>query len=128
MPSATKIPQLRLTAYRSESYVVERLDQLRISINTGRAELLIRLEEQENELRKWTGENLRALADQQQHHKKRAAASSHLAPAAGSRLSRHWCLPSCWFIGLRVRRGGKGIGVLLAIAILVFYYLLSPTR
>src|SRR6185503_10954154 len=119
---ATKLPAPTDTA--KNSYVVERLDQLRISINTGRAELMSRLqggasdpEEMEwRELRQQTysGPPERQAAAQRTLHRRLALSISPLVFALlGGAL------------GLRVRRGGKGIGILLALAILVVYYLSS---
>lgn len=119
---ATKIPAGEITA--KSSYVVERLDQLRISINTGRAELLARLnggaadpdEMDWQELTRYasSGPPAQQGSGKRTLHRRLALSVSPLVFALlGGAL------------GLRVRRGGKGIGVLLAIAILVVYYLTS---
>jgi LPS export ABC transporter permease LptG/LPS export ABC transporter permease LptF len=119
---ATKLPAATDTV--KNSYVVERLDQLRISINTGRAELMSRLqggatdpeEMGWRELRQQTysGPPERQAAAQRTLHRRLALSISPLVFALlGGAL------------GLRVRRGGKGIGILLALAILVVYYLAS---
>ena len=119
---ATKLPAA--TENEKHSYVVERLDQLRLSINTGRAELMSRLSENEIEPDEMDWQQLRnysslgtarqQAATQRTLHRRLALSISPIVFALlGGAL------------GLRVRRGGKGIGVLLAIAILVVYYLIS---
>ena len=119
---ATKLPAP--TDTNQNSYVVERLDQLRLSINTGRAELMSRLNGNEVEPEEMDWRQLRSnssigtpgqqAATQRTLHRRLALSISPLVFALlGGAL------------GLRVRRGGKGIGVLLAIAILIVYYLIS---
>ncbi|MEP6637037.1 MAG: LptF/LptG family permease, partial [Acidobacteriota bacterium] len=106
------------------SYVVERLDQLRISIDTGRAELIQQLnrEKPEPEELDWT--DLR----------QKARSEVPAERAEGQRImQRKLALSASPFLfalfgaalGLRIRRGGRGIGVLLALAIVVVYYLVS---
>ncbi len=117
---ATKIPAPANADQRS--YVVERLDQLRISINTGRAEILKRMNESEmgpeeldwRELRKQasSGGPEENRAGQRTLHRRLALSVSPLLFALiGGAL------------GMKVRRGGRGIGVLLAILIVVVYYM-----
>ncbi|HKR60304.1 MAG TPA: LptF/LptG family permease [Pyrinomonadaceae bacterium] len=119
---ATKLPSP--TETDRNSFVVERLDQLRISINTGRAELMSQLKGNDGEPDEMNWRELRTqistttgpkqAAAQRTFHRRLALSISPLVFALlGGAL------------GLRVRRGGKGIGVLLAIAILVVYYLIS---
>lgn len=119
---ATKLPAS--SDPDKNSYVVERLDQLRLSINTGRAELMSRLNGNELEPEEMDWHQLRSdsssrtpaqqAAIQRTLHRRLAFSISPIVFALlGGAL------------GLRVRRGGKGIGVLLAIAILVVYYLIS---
>ena len=106
------------------SYVVERLDQFRISINTGRKDILKRLNQQESDAEEldWT-----AL-------KAQAASSDPKEKGAGQRtLHRRLALSVSPFlfallggaIGMRVRRGGRSLGVLLALLIVIVYYLVS---
>jgi len=119
---ATKINVV--TNVDQRSYVVERLDQLRISINTGRTELLKRMNESEmgpeeldwRELRKQAsfGQLEESRAGQRTLHRRLALSVSPLLFALiGGAL------------GMRVRRGGRGIGVLLALLIMIAYYLVS---
>lgn len=119
---ATKIPAPANVDQRS--YVVESLDQLRISINTGRAEILKRMDKSEmgpeeldwRELRKQasSGEQEESNAGQRTLHRRLALSVSPLLFALmGGAL------------GMRVRRGGRGIGVLLALLIVIVYYMSS---
>ena len=106
------------------SYIVERSEQLRIAINTGRSALLERLAKDE------TG------PDELEWHELKASAYSGSAREqneAQRTLHRRLALsisPLLFAllggaIGIRVRRGGRGIGVLLSITVLVLYYLVS---
>jgi len=119
---ATKLPAP--SDANKNSYVVERLDQLRLSIDTGRADLMSRLNGNEVEPEEMDWQQLRSnassgtagrqAATQRTLHRRLALSVSPIVFALlGGAL------------GLRVRRGGKGIGVLLAIGILVVYYLIS---
>lgn len=119
---ATKLPAL--TEAEKDSYVVERLDQLRISIDTGRAGLISRLngnavEPDELNWQQLVGQTSSGTAEQQ------AAAQRTLHRRLALSISPIVFAFLGGALGLRVRRGGKGIGVLLAIAILVVYYLMS---
>ena len=118
---ATKLPA---EAAPDKSYVVESLEQLRLSINTGRRELMSRLNSEEAE------------PDEMDWQQLRSRASSGTSPAhiaAQRTMHRRLALSVSPIVfallggalGLRVRRGGKGIGILLAIGILVLYYLIS---
>jgi LPS export ABC transporter permease LptF/LPS export ABC transporter permease LptG len=118
---ATKIPAPANADQRS--YVVERLDQLRISINTGRSEILKRINQEMGpeeldwrELRKQasSGEPEESRAAQRTLHRRLAlSVSPFLFALIGGAL------------GMRVRRGGRGIGVLLALLIMIVYYMVS---
>jgi LPS export ABC transporter permease LptG/LPS export ABC transporter permease LptF len=119
---ATKLPAP--TEAEKSSYVVERLDQLRISIDTGRAGLMSRLsgnavEPEEMGWQQLVGQTSSGAAEQQ------AAAQRTLHRRLALSVSPIVFALLGGALGLRVRRGGKGIGVLLAIAILVVYYLIS---
>ena len=107
-----------------KSYVVERLDQLRISINTGRAEIVERLNERDTnaDAMEWSELRERVESGQPKEQKeavrvlnRRAALS--LAPLVFSLLGAT--------LGLRIRRGGRSVGVLLTFIIVIVYYLLS---
>ncbi|CAN5486892.1 hypothetical protein BH20ACI3_BH20ACI3_33680 [soil metagenome] len=119
---ATKIPAPENADPRS--YVVERLDQLRISINTGRADILKRINESEmgpeeldwGELRKQASSSLpeeRRAGQRTLHRRLALSVSPFLFALLGGAL------------GMKVRRGGRGVGVLLALLIVIVYYLFS---
>ncbi|CAN5870696.1 hypothetical protein BH18ACI4_BH18ACI4_07630 [soil metagenome] len=119
---ATKIPARGNVDQRS--YVVERLDQLRISINTGRAEILKRMNESEMGPEELDWKELR----------KQASSGATEERRAGQRIiHRRLALSVSPFLfallggafGMKVRRGGRGIGVLLALLIVIVYYLVS---
>jgi LPS export ABC transporter permease LptF/LPS export ABC transporter permease LptG len=107
-----------------KSYVVERFDQLRLAINTGRAALIKSLDESDLGPEEMRWSDLMALAKggsepvnkaaQRTVHRKLALSISPLvfALVAGA-------------IGLRVRRGGRSVGVLVSLVIVVVYYLTS---
>ncbi|HUS12324.1 MAG TPA: LptF/LptG family permease [Pyrinomonadaceae bacterium] len=117
---AMKIPPE--TAQRD--YVVERLDQLRISINTGRAALLEDLGQKDlqteelnwNELKQRThSDSVEQRREAKRTLHRRLALS--VAPLVFALLGG--------LLGIRFRRGGRGAGVLMSIAIVVVYYLVS---
>lgn len=119
---ATKFPAPDSIDQRS--YVVERLDQLRIAIDTGRAEILKRMNESElgpeeldwRELRQQASSNQpeeRGAGQRTLHRRLALSVSPLLFALIGGAL------------GMRVRRGGRGLGVLLALLIVIVYYLVS---
>jgi LPS export ABC transporter permease LptF/LPS export ABC transporter permease LptG len=119
---ATKIPAP--DNVDQTSYVVERLDQLRIAINTGRADILKRINENDMGPEELDWRELR----------KQASSSEPDESRAGQRtLHRRLALSVSPFLfsliagalGMRVRRGGRSIGVLLALLIVIVYYLVS---
>ncbi|HEV8430085.1 MAG TPA: LptF/LptG family permease [Pyrinomonadaceae bacterium] len=106
------------------SYVVERLDQLRFSINTGRADIVQRLNQRDTNADAMDWSDLRervetgSAAEQKEALRilnRRTALS--LAPLVFSLLAA--------ILGLRIRRGGRSVGVLLTIIVVIIYYLLS---
>ncbi len=106
------------------SYVVERLDQLRFSINTGRGEIVERLNQRDpnadamewSELRERVESGSAAEQKEALRILNRRSALS-LAPLVFSLLGAT--------LGLRIRRGGRGVGVLLTLIVVIVYYLLS---
>jgi lipopolysaccharide export system permease protein len=118
----TQVPESREAS--QASYVVERLDQLRIAINTGRSALLERLQKDEvgpDEL-EWSDLRVRAETgspkeqnEAQRTLHRRLALS--IAPLVFAILGG--------VIGIRVRRGGRGAGVLLSLVVVIVYYLVS---
>ena len=115
---AMKIPP----AGAQRDYVVERLDQLRITINTGRAALLESFSQKDVQSEELNWSELRqqlasgALDERREAQRtinRRLALSS--APLVFALFGG--------LLGMRVRRGGRGAGVLLSIAVVVVYYL-----
>ena len=107
-----------------KSYVVERFDQLRISINTGRADIVQRLNQRDSNADSLDWGELRERSatgtDQQRREAQRILnrrAALGIAPLVFALLAV--CL------GLRVRRGGRSTGVLISLAVAIIYYLLS---
>jgi lipopolysaccharide export system permease protein len=112
------------TADKAErSYVVERSDQLRIVFDTGRAELIQRL-------------NTRTIADGLEWNELKAqAASGNVKERREAQRIMHRRLalsiaPLLFaflggVLGLLIRRGGRSIGILLSLIIGIIYYLVS---
>jgi LPS export ABC transporter permease LptG len=103
-------------------YVVEHLDQLRVAIETGRAAILANIQQAKSEPDELEWSDLRQLvssgsvaerreADRMLHRKLAFSVSPLVFAFLGGAL------------GLRVRRGGRGIGVLLSLIIMIVYYL-----
>jgi LPS export ABC transporter permease LptF/LPS export ABC transporter permease LptG len=119
--AALKIPD---HSNPDQSYIVERLDQLRISIDTGRAALLDQISKDELKAEEMDWADLRQLA---------ATGSPQERNEADRTLHRRLALSVAPLVfalfgalmGLRIRRGGRGVGVVLSIAVVVIYYLLS---
>jgi len=106
------------------SYVVEHSDQLRFSINTGRSDLVQRLNQRDINADSMDWSDLRERVSSGTPEEQREAlrilnrrAALSLAPLVFSLLAA--------ILGLRIRRGGKSVGVLLTIAIVIIYYLAS---
>lgn len=115
---------LKMPSAESTDYAVERLAQVRYAIDTGRAALVDRLTQKDvraeeldwNDLKKQTHSEViqerreaeRAL------HRRLALSVAPLILALFGGLS-----------GPRIRRGGRGAGILLSIAVVVIYYLIS---
>ena len=109
---------------REKSYVVKRSDQLRFSINTGRANIVEQLNQRNTNADAMEWGELRqrvesgSAAEQKEAIRilnRRAALS--LAPLVFSLLGAT--------LGLRIRRGGRSVGVLLTLIVVIIYYLLS---
>jgi LPS export ABC transporter permease LptF/LPS export ABC transporter permease LptG len=118
---AMKMPSAGSTEH---NYVVERLAQLRFAIDTGRAELVDRLTQKDVRADELDWKDLK-----QQSHSKVLAERRE----AERTLHRRLALSVAPFVfalfggllGLRIRRGGRGAGILLSIAVVVVYYLIS---
>lgn len=108
----------------NKSYVVKRLDQLRFAINTGRAEIVERLNQRDTNADAMDWSDLRERAESGTAAEQKEAirilnrrAALSLAPLAFSLLGAT--------LGLRIRRGGRSVGVLLTLIVVIVYYLLS---
>lgn len=112
-----------LPAEGAEGRATERLEQLRLLLDTGRKELLESIEKDEarpEELdweQLWSGQG---LTEQQQRRDRLTLAHRRLALSIGPLV---FALLGA-SLGLRVRKGGRGLGVLLSISVLLVYYLL----
>ena len=107
-----------------DSYIVERSDQLRFSINTGRADIVQRLNQRDTnaDSMDWSDLRERVASGSQAEQKeairilnRRAALS--VAPFFFSLMAAA--------LGLRIRRGGRSVGVLLTLIVVIIYYLIS---
>ena len=107
-----------------KSYIVERSDQLRISINTGRADIIQRLNERDPNADSMDWGDLRDRVRSGSAAEKREAIRI---------LNRRAALAAAPFVfsligvalGLRVRRGGRSVGILLTLLVVIVYYLVS---
>ena len=107
---------------KDQSYVVERLDVLRIVFNTGRGSLLARLQKPEGNPDEMGLTELRQRAEQ-----------TTGAEQLEARITFHKRLTLAMTpfvfsffgaaLGLRMRRGSRGFGVLVSLLILLVYYL-----
>ena len=118
---AIKIPQADSV---ERSYVVERLDQLRISINTGRAALLDRLSQKEVQTEELDWNDLRQQAHSDSIEERGEAERTLNRRLALSAAPLVFALVG-GLLGMRVRRGGRGAGILLSLAVVVIYYLIT---
>jgi LPS export ABC transporter permease LptG len=113
-----------LNTASQKQYVVERFEQLRFSINTGRADIVQRLNQRDvnadsmdwAELRERTNTGTDAQQREAARVLNRRMALS-IAPLAFALIGAT--------LGLRVRRGGRSVGVLLSLIVVIVYYLLS---
>ena len=107
-----------------KSYVVERFEQLRFSINTGRADIVQRLNKGDPNADAMDWEELRERTVSGTVEQQREAARILNRRAALSIAPFVFALIGA-ALGLRVRRGGRGVGVLLSLIVVIVYYLLS---
>lgn len=118
---ATKLPA---SSEVEKSYVVERSDQLRIAINTGRADIIQRLNERDTnadsmewgELETQSKSGAEPARREAQRILNRRVALS-LSPMVFALLAG--------VLGLRVRRGGRSVGIILSLVVVILYYLTS---
>lgn len=107
-----------------KSYVVKRSAQLRFSINTGRAEVMKRLNERDTnaDAMDWSDLRQRVASGQPDEQKE---AVRILNRRAALSVSPFFFALLAAGLGLRIRRGGRSVGVLLTLAVVIIYYLLS---
>jgi LPS export ABC transporter permease LptG len=122
--SAESSTQNATTTEDQKSYVVERSEQLRFSINTGRADIVQRLNQRDTNADSMDWADLRErVASGSEAEQKEAVrvlnrrAALSLAPFFFSLLAGA--------LGLRIRRGGRSVGVLLTLIVVIIYYLTS---
>lgn len=111
-------------ANRDASYVTERLAQIRVLLETGRKALLERLRQDKVEPDEMDWDTLGQYAATQTGAKSREVLTLWhkrltfgLTPMIFSLLGAA--------VGLRVRKGGRGVGVVLSLLLMLAYYLVS---
>lgn len=107
-----------------KSYVVDRSAQLRFSINTGRAEIVKRLNERDTNADSMDWSDLRERVASGEPAEQKEAVRILNRRAALSVSPFFFALLAA-ALGLRIRRGGRSVGVLLTLAVVIVYYLLS---
>lgn len=119
-PPATNTPGPN----EQNSYILERSDQWRLSINTGRAAIVQQLNDRDITAEAMDWSELRERVESGAPEKQKEAlrilnrrAALSLAPLVFSLLGAT--------LGLRIRRGGRSVGVLLTLIVVIVYYLLS---
>jgi len=107
-----------------KQYVVERFDQLRISINTGRGDIIRRLNQRDTnaDTLDWTDLRDRARNGNPQDKNEAIRILNRRAALASAPLV--FAL-FAGVLGLRVRRGGRSTGVILSLIAVVVYYMIS---
>ena len=134
---ATKFPSSKAEATQPEpgpitsnaiddpkSYVVERFDQLRFSINTGRADIVQRLNERDTNADSMDWADLRRRVETGSPEQQREAIRVLNRRAALSVAPLFFAFIAAT-LGLRIRRGGRSVGVLLTLLVVIVYYLIS---
>ena len=107
-----------------KSYVVERSDQLRFSINTGRADIMQRLNQRDLNADSMDWNDLRErVASGKPDEQKEAIRILNRRVALS--VSPFFFALLAAALGLRIRRGGRSVGVLLALIVVIIYYLFS---
>jgi len=107
-----------------QSYVVERLEKLRIVFNTGRSDLLAKMQKAQSSPDEMRWSQLRKFAAESKPEERREAMivlhkrlALSLSPLVFSLLGAA--------LALRMRRGSRGFGVLLSLLAMLVYYLLT---
>lgn len=107
-----------------KSYVVERSDQLRFSINTGRADIMQRLNQRDINADSMEWSDLRERVTSGSPAEQKEAVRILNRRIALSVAPLFFALLA-GALGLRIRRGGRSVGVLLALVVVIIYYLMS---
>ncbi len=123
-PPPGRDPGGPLNADGQKSYVVERFEQLRFSINTGRADIVQRLNRRDTNADSMDWAELRERTNTGTPEQQREAARILNRRAALSIAPFVFALVGA-ALGLRVRRGGRSVGVLLSLIVVIVYYLMS---
>jgi LPS export ABC transporter permease LptG len=115
-----------ITAWGRGEYTTERLEQSRIVLETGRKKLLdsLRQGEEATKLSEMGWGELSAYAASAKSARERREASTMLHKRLALSLSPLLFAFLGATLGMRVRKGGRGIGVLLSILSMLAYYLL----
>jgi len=109
---------------RDQSYTVERLDQFRFDFNIGRRGLLSSMRRSASNPDEMDWNELRQFATRSTGRDKREAEMLLNKRLAFSFSPLLFALFGA-ALALRVRRGGRGLGVLLSLLVLLIYYLLT---
>ena len=126
--NATAQPQALTTnplgSAGEKTYIVKRLGQLRFSINTGRAELVEKLNQQDvnADAMDWSDLRERVSSGTPQQQKE---AIRILSRRAALSVAPFFFALMAAVLGLRIRRGGRSVGILLTLIVVIVYYLLS---
>ncbi|MBA3440599.1 MAG: LptF/LptG family permease [Pyrinomonadaceae bacterium] len=123
---STTLPVPHVGKSSGEQIVTDRSSQLRVRLDTGRSQVLTRLRARKSELDEMSLSELEAHAD---------STTGKQQYEAATEIHRRIALsvsPLCFVLlgaglGLRVRRGGRASGVLISLAALFIYYLVSLT-
>lgn len=107
-----------------KSYVVERSAQLRFSINTGRADIVQRLNQRDVNADSMDWSDLRERVEAGEPEQQREAIRILNRRAALSVAPLFFAFLGAT-LGLRIRRGGRSAGVLLTLIVVIIYYLAS---
>src|SRR5258706_2272395 len=109
---------------RDQSFVVERLDLLRIVFPTGRGSLLARLQKEDSSPDQMGWGELRQVMAQGKGAEQREASMIFYKRLAFSLTPLVFSLFGA-ALALRMRRGSRGFGVLISLVILLIYYLVT---
>ena len=109
---------------RDQSYVVERLAQLRIVFNTGRSSLLAKMQKPESSADEMGFTELRQYVARSTGPEHREASMIFQKRLAFSLTPLVFSLFGS-ALALRMRRGSRGFGVLVSLLIMLLYYLVT---